>query len=110
MSNADEVPMLNTLVPKENQSMRGDNPQPVKQDSFTKFAENVPGKYYVTDQCNSCGLCKSVADELFDFNNEGTYYYVCKQPISQAEQAMMDDAIEFCTANGIWWDGRILQS
>jgi len=75
-------------------------------ESRIKFPENTPGKYYVLKCCNACGLCKSIAEELFDFDNEGTYYYIARQPSTPEEQALMDEAIEFCTANGIWWDGR----
>jgi ferredoxin len=98
--------MASSLIPIESQSKNADDRQSSKQVTPVKYSENVPGKYYVTDQCNACGLCKSIADELFDFNNEGTYYYVCKQPGTPEEQAMMDDAIDFCTANGIWWEDR----
>ena len=74
--------------------------------SRKKFPDNIPGRYYVLDNCNACGLCKSIADSLFDFNTDGTYYFVSRQPVTKDEQSLMDEAIEFCTVNGIWWDDR----
>ncbi len=77
-------------------------------ETYRKLPENVAGKYFVLDCCNACGLCKSVADTLFDSNKKGTYYFVSRQPSSAEEQAMMDEAIEFCEVNGIWWKDREL--
>lgn len=99
---------MGTAGPAGSQSIQGDDPGSRKLQQGVKYAENAAGKYYVTDQCNACGLCKSVADTLFDFNNEGTYYFVARQPSNAEEQTMMDEAIEFCTANALWWDGRKL--
>ncbi len=98
--------MAAAIGPTGSQSIQGDDPGPRRDLPGAKLRENVSGKYYVTDQCNACGLCKSVADPLFDFNNEGTYYFVVRQPVNAAEQEMMDEAIAFCTANALWWDGR----
>ncbi len=99
---------MGSTGPAENQSIQGGDSGPRKFGPGTRYAENVPGKYYVTDLCNGCGLCKSVAETLFDFNNDGTYYYVVRQPTSCEEQEMMEEAITFCTANALWWDGRVI--
>ena len=34
-------------------------------DAANKYAENVPGKFYVDDQCIDCDLCRETAPANF---------------------------------------------
>lgn len=34
-------------------------------DVTNKFSENVPGRYYVDDQCIDCDQCRETAPECF---------------------------------------------
>ncbi len=70
-----------------------------------RLAENAPGKYYVVDQCNGCGLCLSIAGRFFDYVEGGKYYYIQRQPMNHDEEELLEEAIELCTMNAIRSDG-----
>ena len=71
----------------------------------SRLAENSPGKYYVLDLCNGCGLCRSVAGKFFDYVEGGKYYYIQCQPLDGEEEELMLEAIELCTMCAIRDDG-----
>lgn len=73
-----------------------------------RFPENVPGKYYVTDACNACGICFSYAVQNFMYSNDSTYYYVLQQPADEREEADILRAIEVCPMDCIKNDGESL--
>lgn len=72
-----------------------------------RFDDNVPGKYYVTDLCNGCGLCLSVALQNFMYSNDSSYYYVYQQPVDEREEADIREAISVCQMDCINDDGDI---
>ena len=45
-------------------------------DIANKYAENVPGKYYVDNQCIDCDLCRETAPNNFTRNEDGGYSYL----------------------------------
>ena len=49
-----------------------------------KFPENVPGKYYVDEECIDCDACSEAAPDFFGRNDEKGYSLVCKQPEDSA--------------------------
>ncbi len=49
-------------------------------DKDDKWQENVPGKFYVDEQCIDCDLCRETAPKFFTRNDDGGYSYVHKQP------------------------------
>jgi ferredoxin len=67
--------------------------------------KTFPGRYYVLDQCNGCGLCRTIAGDLFDYTEGGEYYYLVRQPRTEAEEDLLREAIELCTMNAIMSDG-----
>lgn len=67
--------------------------------------ENSPGKYYILDLCNGCGLCRSIAGRFFEYTEGGKYYYIHRQPANAKEDELMQEAIELCTMNAICTDG-----
>ncbi len=69
------------------------------------LSENVPGKYYVIDQCNGCGLCRSIGGGFFDFVEDGKYYFISRQPQNDQEEEIMCEAMELCVMNAIRSDG-----
>ncbi|MCX7698085.1 MAG: ferredoxin [Candidatus Goldbacteria bacterium] len=71
-----------------------------------KVSENVPGKYYVDDQCIACGVCESPAPENFKMNSDGTHAYVYKQPENDVEESQVKDAMNSCPSNSIGDDGE----
>ena len=70
-----------------------------------KYDDNSPGKYYVTDSCNGCGLCFSVALQNFMYSNDSSYYYVYQQPVDQREEVDLREAIAVCPMDCIKYDG-----
>jgi len=72
-----------------------------------KFEDNASGKYYVSDGCNGCGLCFSVALQNFMYSNDSSYYYVYQQPVDEREEADIREAISVCPMDCIHDDGEV---
>lgn len=72
-----------------------------------KLQENVPGKYYVTNECNGCGVCFSQALQNFMYSNDSTYYFVYQQPANAREEEDVLRAMETCPMNCIKDDGEL---
>lgn len=70
-----------------------------------KYADNVPGKFYVDNQCIDCDLCRETAPEIFGRNEIGGYSYVKKQPSTPDEESRARQAMEGCPVNAIGDDG-----
>jgi ferredoxin len=60
-------------------------------DAANKAKNNVSGKYYVDQNCISCGQCKDIAKDFFAEDPNGGYY-VCKQPVKPEEITICQDA------------------
>jgi ferredoxin len=71
-----------------------------------RFADNVAGKYYVSNQCLDCDLCRELSPENFARNNEGGYSYVKKQPETPEEEARCREALSGCCTETIYDDGE----
>ncbi len=70
-----------------------------------KYPDNVPGKFYVDDQCIDCDLCRETAPDNFTRNEDGGYSYLYKQPTSPEEEALCKEAMEGCPVEAIGNDG-----
>ncbi|MDR3317161.1 MAG: ferredoxin [Puniceicoccales bacterium] len=70
-----------------------------------KWPENVPGEYYVDDQCIDCDLCREIAPDFFKRENGGGYSYVARQPKSEEDAALCLEALESCPVGAIGNDG-----
>ena len=75
-------------------------------DSANKYPENVPGSFYVDDQCIDCDLCRETAAANFARSEEGGHSYVIKQPESPEEEALCKEAMEGCPVEAIGNDGE----
>ncbi len=62
---------------------------------------NTPGKYYVTEDCDGCAYCASVAPENFDFDKVTNTYYVARQPKTGPEVEFVREAMEDCPIDAI---------
>ncbi len=70
--------------------------------SGTPHAEEEAGiKFYVTDDCNGCGLCKSIAPEFFDCIDYAYSYFLVRQPRTEQEVILLRDASSFCVLDAI---------
>ena len=80
-------------------------------DTFQRrWPENVPGKFYVGDQCLDCDLCREVAPQNFARNDERGYSYVKKQPETPDELAHCREALAGCCTDTIYEDGDLFDS
>ena len=70
-----------------------------------RYTDNVPGKFYVDDQCIDCDLCRETAPDNFTRNEEGGYSFVFKQPGTPDEEALCKEAMEGCPVEAIGNDG-----
>ncbi len=74
-------------------------------DVANKYPENVPGKFYVDNQCIDCDLCRETAPNNFQRNEDGGYSYVFKQPENPDDEKLCNDAKDSCPVEAIGNDG-----
>ena len=74
-------------------------------DPADKYPDNVPGAFYVDDQCIDCDACRATAPQFFQRNDDNGYSYVYKQPASDAERAKCQEALDGCPVEAIGNDG-----
>ena len=70
-----------------------------------RLRANSWGRYYVTDDCNACGICAGIAPANFARSWDGTYFALLHQPEGAAEQAAVREAMEACPLGCIGDDG-----
>ena len=75
-------------------------------DKQNKLTENVPGKFYVDDQCIDCDACRETAPDFFRRNDEKGYSFVFRQPVTEEERALALEALEGCPVEAIGSDGE----
>jgi ferredoxin len=68
-----------------------------------KVAENVPGAFFVLDNCIDCDLCRQSAPQIFKRKNVGNagYSYVFAQPTTPREEQLARDAMQACPVEAI---------
>ncbi|MDR1665476.1 MAG: ferredoxin [Puniceicoccales bacterium] len=72
----------------------------------SRVPENVPGKFYVDDQCIDCDLCRDMASAFFTRQDDKGYTYVKKQPKTDEEIRECTEAMESCPVGAIGDDGE----
>ena len=75
-------------------------------DIANRYEDNVPGKFYVDNQCIDCDLCRETAPANFTRNDDGGYSYVKKQPETPEEEALCNEAKEGCPVEAIGDNGE----
>jgi ferredoxin len=75
-------------------------------DVANKFPQNVPGRFYVDDQCIDCDLCRETAPANFTRDADGSHSIVYKQPEDAEEEALCQEAMEGCPVEAIGDDGQ----
>jgi len=75
-------------------------------DKTKKWPQNVPGKYYVDQECIDCNLCSEIAPDNFTVEEGEGHDYVFKQPASEQEEALCKEAMESCPVESIGQDGE----
>ena len=74
-------------------------------DKSKKVSQNVPGPYYVDEECINCDACILSAENHFKIDEEKGYAYVFKQPKTEEERAHCEEALESCPVEAIGNDG-----
>ena len=74
-------------------------------DYIDKHSENVPGRFYVDSTCISCVSCHSIAPAFFKLKNSNEYSFVIRQPATQGELEICEEALRECPVNAIGNDG-----
>lgn len=72
-----------------------------------RFAENVPGKFYVDDQCIGCDLCTVEVPGHFEMNEDLGHAYVRQQPTTSEDTEACENALESCPVEAIGDDGEV---
>jgi ferredoxin len=74
-------------------------------DKANKLPENVPGTFFVDDQCIDCDACRETAPDYFKRNDDKGYSYVYKQPTTDEGKAQCEEALQGCPVEAIGSDG-----
>lgn len=70
-----------------------------------KLPENALGKFYVDRQCIDCDVCRDTAPANFTREDENGYSYVFKQPETEQEFELCEEAMNACPVEAIGDDG-----
>lgn len=70
-----------------------------------KLADNTSGKFYVDKMCIDCDVCRDTAPANFTRNDDKAYSFVYKQPNSDDELELCDEAMMACPVDAIGNDG-----
>lgn len=74
-------------------------------DKTDKNPLNVSGKYYNDMSCIDCDLCREIAPQIFTRDDDEGLSYVHRQPETEAEIALTEDALNACPTESIGNDG-----
>ena len=74
-------------------------------DKADAYPENVPGAFYVDDQCIDCDACRDCAPAFFQRCDEGGYSFVHRQPETEEDVALCQQALQACPVEAIGDDG-----
>lgn len=74
-------------------------------DKSEKWDQNVGGRFYVDKQCIDCDLCRETAPDFFTREEDEGYSFVFRQPESEDDVALCQEALEGCPVDAIGEDG-----
>ena len=74
-------------------------------DPNDRVEENAAGAYYVDTQCIDCDVCRDTAPDNFTRSDNNGYSYVFKQPETDEERELCDEALAACPVEAIGNDG-----
>lgn len=70
-----------------------------------RHEKNVPGKFYVTNNCMSDCTCEAIAPSIFRYDADLKKSYVYKQPQTEDELNQCAEAVVSCAIEAIGDDG-----
>lgn len=79
-------------------------------DKSLRLPENAPGRFYVDDTCTPCHTCMDAAgpetsSPLLRYRDDESKVYFARQPVTSAEAAAAEEALEICPTQAIGNDG-----
>lgn len=74
-------------------------------DKSAKQPENVSGKWFVDVNCIDCDVCRETAPNNFTQQTDKGYSYVYKQPTTDEELELCQEALEACPVEAIGKNG-----
>ena len=75
--------------------------------STDRIRANAWGRYYVSAECNACGVCAACAPDNIGRAWDGTYCAVAFQPADDHEEREMQDARAACPLGCLRDDGDL---
>ena len=70
-----------------------------------RLRAGVFGRYYVTGDCDGCGMCVEIAPLNFSYSWDGTYCALFSQPVDRAEEGLVRRAMHECPRACVFDDG-----
>ena len=70
-----------------------------------RIPENVAGRYYVDSSCIDCDQCRTMAPQFFSRHEASGLSIVHRQPESDEEIALAEEAMANCASSSIGNDG-----
>ncbi len=74
-------------------------------DFENRYPLNVPGKFYVDDQCTDCDLCRETAPNNVKRDDRMGHSYVYKQPETVEEHELLMEGVRGCPTEAVGNDG-----
>jgi ferredoxin len=74
-------------------------------DPNDRVPENAPGGYYVDTNCIDCDVCRDTASDNFTRADAQGYSFVYRQPQTQEEVDLCEEALLACPVEAIGNDG-----
>lgn len=76
-------------------------------DPNSRFLENVPGAYYITNQCIDCDMCRETAPTVFRRDDNIGFSIVFHQPETEVERLKAEEALQGCPTEAIGNNGAV---
>ncbi len=70
-----------------------------------RVPQNITGKYYVDSTCIDCDQCRAIASDFFGRTEDGMSF-LTKQPMTDEEITLVDEAMTACATSSIGNDGE----
>ena len=70
-------------------------------DIEARVPENVEGPYYVDSSCIDCDTCRCIGPNNFRRSEEQGYSYVYRQPVTEEEVEVVEEALDCCPVGAI---------
>lgn len=66
-----------------------------------RLSQNIPGLFFVDSSCIDCDLCRGAAPAFFRRDDDIGYSIVFRQPITEADIELCQEALENCPSESI---------